>query len=97
MKGYREFPTGELKTMSQGFIELSGYMKCVISSPSKYHELSLPFSHLQHKNLYNLISKIKLISSKHITQYHFSRLYIYIYIALIYDICFSLSDLLHSV
>lgn len=66
--------------MSQGFIEFSGYMKCVISSPSKYHELSLPFSHLRHKNLYNLISKIKLISSKHITQYHFSRfLYIYMH------------------
>ena len=74
------------------FIHFSVYMSIPISQlippPPPYHFPPLVSIHLFSTSV-SLFLPCKLV---HL--YHFSRFHIY---ALIYDICFSLSDLLHSV
>ena len=52
---------------------------------------TLSFLHGVHKSV---LYVCLFLSYKQVHQYHFSKFHIYV---LIYDICFSLSDLLHSV
>ena len=56
------------------------------------YPLSSSHPHLDHTSLYSMPVSI-FLPYKYAHQYHFSRFYIY---ALIFDTCFSLSDLLHS-
>ena len=71
------------------FIHISVYMSISIAPPP--HPRHLPT--LVYIRFFST-SVSQFLSWKPVHLYHFSRFHIY---ALIYDICFSLSDLLHSV
>ena len=62
---------------------------CQFQSPNSSHSLLYPMS----TSLFSMSASL-FLPCKQVHLYHFSRFHIYV---LIYSICFSLSDLLHSV